>query len=88
MPNKKKKDFVLDVVKTANKVYPDGLVHLSHLGEEVGDGLAEFIAREIQAVSEGTKTRKAAFEAADAALTTAAKELDAVIAAIRKKGNS
>lgn len=37
-----------EIIKIADDHYPDGLIQQAHLGEDVGDGLASFIAAELE----------------------------------------
>ena len=77
-------NHVTKLLKIADGAYPDGLIERIRKGEEeVGDGLAKFIATEIKETAEG-KTPKQITERVVKALETAAQELDSVLYALRQ----
>lgn len=74
---------ILDmIIKVADQAYPDGLVQQAYDGEYPGDGLATFIATEIQEVLEGHDSPKMQFEEALRAMESALDELRSVVSAL------
>jgi hypothetical protein len=74
-----------DIIKIANEAYPDNKVLEAYeqlsKGKKypnVGDGLAEFVARELQETFESGKSRQEQLERVLRAMTTARRELEAV----------
>lgn len=76
----KKSLSLMDIIKFANEAYPDNKILEAHKQKfpNVGDGLAEFIARELRETFESGKSRQEQLEKVLRAMTTARRELEAV----------
>ena len=72
------------LVKIASDAYPDGLIEQAYEGEDVGDGLATFIAEEIKEVVDGADPDDIQVKEAVRCLETAIHELEQVIKALRE----
>ena len=73
----------LDLIKTASAGYPDGLVLQAYeTKERVGDGLAEFISRELSETFVDYLSTTEQLKSALFTLDRASQELSAVICAI------
>lgn len=72
------------IVEAANSAYPDGLINEFAEGQEIYDGLAEFVVKELKDVYDSKVSLKRNAEVAVQAMDTAIRELEAVRDAIQK----
>ena len=87
------KNLTLDeIIQIANEVYPDGLIgqaynQIRHSKKRpnVGDGLAEFIVRELKETFDPKAPRLNQLTEAARVMSTARSELETVEAAFQKK---
>ena len=79
-----------DIIRTANAVYPDDLIAQAaadfHRREGIGDGLAEFIARELRGVFDDSFSFTMNVEFAATAIHRATREVRAVENALEELG--
>jgi len=77
------------LIKIVSKNYPDKLVENAfETGKPVGDGLAEFIAREIEDTFEPGATSREQIAEANRAMTYALEELQSVVNALEEYWNN
>jgi hypothetical protein len=67
------------LIKTASKGYPDGLVEKTHAGDDCGDGLASFIALELRETFDDDASNKEQLDTAIDVVSRAVKDMDGVL---------
>ena len=77
-----------NIIQIANETYPDGLIEQAHLQDGtpgVGDGLAEFIARELADTFDSNASELDQLMEAHKCMDVACKELLAVVSSFNNQ---
>lgn len=73
-----------EIIKIADDHYPDGLIQQAQLGEDVGDGLASFIAAELEETYDEEANDSEQLLRAITVLSTASHQLLSLVAAFAR----